>query len=198
MIFGLAVILLILSFLPVHRFLPTWSNHSGDYDLGPGNVNGPTVYLFYGSIVDLDVSISGANKDVFFYITDSEGDRILDAGTIYDGYHLEWEAPTIGSFRFHFSNTMSWVSHKYVTWSYTVSHYKGLFLILAIGLLILGIGQMFREERVIPRIKGFLFKEPEPTEVECEYCGTIYSKTLHKCPTCGALRKRSIPREKRP
>jgi len=179
-----------MSFLPIHRILPRWSNSAGSYDLGPGNANGPTVDLLYGSLVELDVSISGANKDVYFYITDSNGRRVFDAGRIYDGYHLEWQATAFGSFRLNFDNTMSWFSHKYVNWSYEVFHYKTLFCFLGIGLLILGTLQIFREEKVIHKIKKFIFKEPETLVIECQYCGNTYSKTLDKCPHCGASQKK--------
>lgn len=196
-LFGLSIVFIIVSFLPVHRFLPEWSQTTGYYDLGPGHVNGPTVELFYLSTIELNVGITGSNKDVFCYITDSSGEVIFDAGRIYDGYHLVWDAPTIDSFRINFDNTMSWFSNKQVGWSCKVFHYKTLFLFLGIGLLILGSLQIFREENVIHRIKNFLFKEPEPTEVECKYCGTIYSKTLHKCPHCGARREIGIPKRRK-
>lgn len=178
-----------MSFLPIHWILPKWSSSAGSYDLGPGNVNGPTADLFYGSLVELDVSISGANRDVYFYITDSHGRRVFDAGRIYDGYHLEWQARAFGSFRLNFDNTMSWVSHKYVNWSFQVFHYNSLFFFLGIGLLILGILQIFREEKIIHEIKKFIFKEPETLVVVCQYCGSTYSKNLDKCPSCGAPKK---------
>jgi len=85
---------------------------------------------------------------------------------------------------------MSWFSHKYVNWSYEVFHYKALFFFLGIGLLILGTLQIFREERVIHKIKKFIFKEPETLVIECQYCGDTYSKTLDKCPHCGASKKK--------
>ncbi len=191
LLFAISVVLLIISFLPIHGFLPKWSDSSGSYDLGPGNVNGPNVYLFYGSLVVVDVSISGANRDVFFFITDSDGKVVLDAGRVYDGYHLEWQAPTFGSFRLNFDNTMSLFSHKYVNWSFQVFHYKTMFYFLGIGLLILGILQIIREEHVIFRVRKFIFKEPESPDTECVYCGTLYSKTLDKCPNCNAPRKRT-------
>lgn len=188
-LFAVSIAVLIISFLPTHWFLPKWSNSAGSYDLAPNNINGPTLGLFYGSLVELDVSISGANNDVFFYITDSSGRRILDAGRIYDGYHLEWNAPAIGSFRLNFDNTMSTFSHKYVNWSFEVFHYGALLFFVGIGLLIVGILQIVREEKIISRIKRFLVKEPETLVVECEYCGETYSKTLDKCPHCSARKK---------
>ena len=195
-LFVLSVALLTISFFPIHGFLPKWSDSSGSYDLGPGNVNGPNVYLFYGSMVELDVSISGANKDVFFYITDSNRRVVFDAGTVYDGYHLEWYAPTFGTYRLNFDNTMSWISHKYVDWSFQVFQYRTLFFFLGVGLLILGILQIIREEQVIYKIKKLIFKEPESPVTECEYCGTLYNRTLDKCPNCSAPRKR-VRKEKK-
>lgn len=197
MLFAVSVVILIVSFLPTNRFLPKWSSSAGSYDLGPGKVNGPTVYLSYRSVVELDVSISGANKDVYFYITDSHGRRILDAGRIYDGYHLEWYAPAIDSYRLNFDNTMSWVSHKYVNWSFQAFHYNSFFFFLGIGLLIVGFLQMLREEKVIQRVKEFLFKGPETLVVECQYCGATYSKTFEKCPNCGAPEKVNVLRKEK-
>jgi len=196
-LFGLSIVLLILSFFPTNKFLPKWFQYTGYYDLGPGNVNGPTMELFYGSTLELNVAIEGANRDVFFYITDSKGKRIYDAGRIYDGYHLVWNAPSVDSFRLNFDNTMSWFSHKQVGWSIKVYCYNILFLAFGISLLIIGIIQIIREENAIQRLKGYFFKEPEPTEVECAYCGTIYSKTLHNCPHCSAKRKVDIPRKRK-
>jgi len=186
---ALSVVFIITSYLPTNRFLPEWSSSTGSYDLGPGNVNGPTVYLLYNGIVESDVSISGANQDVYFYITDSSGRRVLDVGRIYDGYHLEWRAPGIDSYRLDFDNTMSLVSHKYVNWSFQVFHYNTLFFFLGIILLVIGTLQIIREEEIVQRVKGILFKEPESQVVECQYCGTIYAKTLDKCPRCGATKK---------
>jgi rubrerythrin len=49
--------------------------------------------------------------------------------------------------------------------------------------------QVIREEKIVQRVKGILFKEPESQVVECQYCGNTYSKTLDKCPHCGAPKK---------
>jgi len=57
--------------------------------------------------------------------------------------------------------------------------------------------QIFREEKVIHKIKKFIFKEPETLVIECQYCGNTYSKTLDKCPHCGASKKKLELREKR-
>ena len=184
------MLLLILSFLPTQRLLPRWFDYHGSHDLGPGNIDGPTVDLFFGSAIELNVSISGANKDIFFYITDSHGKVIFDAGRIYDGYSLDWSSPEIGALKLNFDNTMSWVSHKYVDYSLEVFHYKPLFLLLGIGLLILAIFQIFREEQFLRKIKKMIAKEPEALDIVCEYCGTAYDKDLDKCPRCGSPRKK--------
>jgi len=83
---GLAIIFLIVSFSPTNWFLPRWFETTGYYDLGPGAISGPTLVAFYKSVFEVDVEVSGANRDVFFYITDSNGDVVFDAGRIYDGY----------------------------------------------------------------------------------------------------------------
>lgn len=191
-LFALSIIFIIMSYLPTNRLLPEWSGSTGFYDLGPGNVNGPTVYLLYNGIIESDVSISGANRDVYFYITDSYGKRVLDVGRIYDGYHLEWRAQGIDLYRLNFDNTMSLVSHKYVNWSFQVFHYNTLFFFLGIVLLVIGTLQVIREEKIVQKVKGILFKEPESQVVECQYCGTTYSKTFDKCPHCGAPKKAQV------
>jgi hypothetical protein len=33
------------------------------------------------------------------------------------------------------------------------------------------------------------YRETPPEEVECQYCGTLYSHDLSKCPTCSAPRR---------
>ena len=194
----LSVLFLLVSFLPTQWFLPRWLEFTRSHDLGPGEIGIRTINMFYGSSIQLRVSISGANKDVFFYITDSHGEVVFDAGRIYDGYSLDWSSPTIGSLRLNFDNTMSWISHKYVTYSLKVFHYKPLFLLPGIGLLILAIFQIFREEKFIQKIKKLVVKEPETLDIVCEYCGTAYDKALEKCPRCGSPRKKvRVSRKKR-
>ncbi len=184
--------ILIVSFLPTGRFLPEWSSSTGQYDLAPNHVAGPSLYLYYKSMIELDVAISGANKDVYFYITDSKGRRVLDAGRIYDGYHLEWQAPVMDSYRLNFDNSMSVISHKFVNWSLSVFHYNTLFLFLGIGLLIVSVLQIVREEKVTQRVKNLFSRKPVSQVIQCTYCGATYNKTLDKCPNCGAPRKEHL------
>ena len=195
----ISVVILVVSFIPMNWLLPEWWNSGGYYDLGPGAVDGPIMHLPYLGLVELRVSISGANRDVYFYITDSNDKRVFDAGRVYDGYHLEWYAPFIGSYKLNFDNTMSWTSHKYVNWSTQLSYYRTLFFLLGGGLLIIGIIQILREEKAYQKIKARLFKEPESTVKACQYCGVTIDKTLHKCPHCGAPQKDNVThKEKKP
>lgn len=73
--FVLAVALLTLSFLPINRLLPEWSYSSGSYDLKAGEINGPSVGLSYGSVVEVEATISGGNSDVYFYIENAQWGR---------------------------------------------------------------------------------------------------------------------------
>lgn len=186
------IALLIVSFLPLHWVLPDWIVSSGSYDLEPGGIGGPSLNLFFGSHLKMDTVISGANNDVYFYITDSSGVRIFDAGRIYDGYHLDLDLVGLGSFSLNFDNTMSWFSHKFVIWSIGISYYEGLFLALGVLLLLPGVVQIWREEKVTDRIKKLLFKQPEGPHWKCEYCGSLYDKTLLHCPKCDGPRKAGV------
>ena len=187
-----SIVCIILSILPTHYFLPRMENYSGNYDLGPGNSNGQSIYLFYGTTFVLDISVQGANKDIYFYITDQEGNHIFEAGTVYDGYHLEiiHYKSLIDRYTFHFDNGMSLLSHKIVDYTLQVFPYPIIFIVAAITLIIITIVLIFKEEKVMEKLMNKLHREKEPTENTCEYCDTVYSKSLHKCPNCGAFRKK--------
>jgi hypothetical protein len=192
----LSIIVLVVSFLPLHLFLPGLFVETGTYDLAPGNVNGPSLFMPLGTVAVLDLNVDGANRDVYFYITGSSAERVFDAGRVYSGYHLVWTSTSFSSFRFNFDNTMSWVSHKQVSYTIQIYPYATILLFLGIVLFLVALWQIMREENVFSRIKGFLFKKPESPNVTCEYCGGTYNKTLDKCPHCGA-RKTNKPLEKK-
>ena len=145
-LFVLAVALLTVSFLPTNRLLPEWAHSSGFYDLKANEINGPTLYLVYGSVVEIDVTISGGNDDLYFYIKNADGERVFDAGTISGTYHLERTETALGSLKLNFDNSMSWFTHKQVTWSLKESHYNTLFLFLGISMLIFGASMIGREK----------------------------------------------------
>jgi hypothetical protein len=143
----------------------------------------------FESVAVLDISVDGANRDVYFYITDSPAKRVFDAGRVYNGYHLEWKSTSFSSYTFNFDNTMSIFSHKQVSYTLQIYPYSTILLFLGMSLLLGSIWQISREEKVVSRVKGFLFKKPEPLDLTCEYCGETYNKTLDKCPNCGARKR---------
>jgi hypothetical protein len=150
----------------------------------------------FESVAVLDLSVDGANRDVYFYITGASTERVFDAERVYNGYHLEWTSTSFSSYTFNFDNTMSWYSHKQVSYTLQIYPYSTVFLFLGIFLFLGSVWQIAKEERIVSRVKGFLFKQPESQYVACEYCGATYSKTLDKCPHCDA-KKRSKPLEKK-
>ena len=185
----LSIAFLIASFLPLHLFLPRISVLSGNYDLAPNNINGASMFVPFGSVVILDLNVDGANRDVYFYITGTSTERVFDAGRVYNGYHLEWTSTGFSSYTFNFDNTMSVFSSKQVSYTLQFYPYSTILLFLGIFLLLGSIWQIIGEENVISKLRGFLFKKPEPLNVTCEYCGQTYGKTLDRCPYCGARKK---------
>jgi len=185
----LSIAFLVASFLPLHLFLPRISMLTGNYDLAPSNINGPSMFVPFRSVVILDLNVDGANRDVYFYVTGASTERVFDAGRVYNGYHLEWTSTGFSSYTFNFDNTMSVISHKQVSYTLQLYPYATILLFLGIFLLLGSIWQIITEENVISKLRGFLFKKPEPLNVTCEYCGETYGKALDKCPYCGARKK---------
>lgn len=191
----LAIALLIASFLPLHQFLPALSSESGSYDLAAGGVNGPSAFMWYQSVSRLEVNIDGANKDVYFYITDTAGRHVLDAGRVYNPYNLEWRSQSFSSYRFNFDNTMSLFSHKYVDYTLRIYPYSTMLLFSGIALFLVAIWMMMKEENVVSKLRNVFFGKPESVDVTCSYCGTVYDLKLEKCPHCGARKKRDSARK---
>jgi len=187
-----SVIFIILCFLPMHYFLPRIQNYSGNYDLAPKYIDGVSTYLFFGETFVLDVSVQGANGDIYFYITDQFGNSVFDAGTVYNEYHLELTLTKSlsGRYIFNFDNSMSLVSHKNVDFTLQIFPYPLVFIIVSIILAIITVALFLKEERVAEKLKKLTHKNKESTENTCEYCNTEYSKQLDKCPNCGATKKK--------
>jgi len=150
----LGITALVISFLPMHLLLPELVLMTGSFDLAPGGVRGPTLFVPLNSVAILDFTIDGLEQDVYFYITGGSSDRIFDAGRVYDRYHLEWASPGFSSYTFNFDNTMSSVNHKQVTYNLRVYPYSTIFLFLGIVLVVVAVLQIVREERKGSRAKG--------------------------------------------
>jgi len=164
----LGIIILVVGLQSLHLLLPGLILMTGSFDLAPSNVSGPSLFVPLSSMTVLDLSVDGANRDVFFYITKGSAERVLDAGRVYDGYHLEWTSPSFSSYTFNFDNTMSLTSHKQVTYDLQVYPYSTIFLFLGLILLVGAVLQIVREEKVVSRVKSYLFKQPESQHVACE------------------------------
>ena len=191
LLLAFSIVLLILSFLPLHLLHPPSIFIAGQYDLSPSNVNGPSTFLPFLTVSVLDVAIQGANGDVYFYITNPDGKRVFDADRIYNGYHLDWApSQTFNTYTFNFDNSMSYTSHKFVNYSLQVFPYATILFVLGILFLAVGLVQTVREEKLILKLKKFLFPPPISNNIICDYCGTVYSKAYDKCPNCGARNKR--------
>lgn len=79
------------------------------FNLNPGD-------KFSGSL-----SITGgANDDIDFWITGPSGGTVLNLGRVYEGTSFEFTANEKGAYTLHFDNTMSLISSKIVTLSYTI------------------------------------------------------------------------------
>jgi len=147
--------------LTLEHYLPEWSNISDSYEVMPGSVHGLNVDLFYQSSIELDVTISGANKVIDFYLTNSEEEVVFDVRRILYREQISWRSPSIDSYLLNFDNTMSWTTGKSLTYTLKLYHYNFLFLVIGLILLILGVFQTIREEKVIQHIKNIVKKEPE-------------------------------------
>ena len=181
-----SIIFFILSLVPTHLFLPGWASSESSCVLPPDNVCGPSTSLYLGSTIVLDVRITGANKDIYFYITNAEGRGILNPGRIYDGYHLEWQQTSFGSVRLNFDNSMSYFSTKTVTWDLITYHYGTTFGLLAALVFVIGLIYMEKESRILSQLRRKAKPQPESTTVKCLYCNTTYDRKLANCPHCGA------------
>jgi len=85
------------------------------------------------------LSISGgANNDIDFWITDPNGNTIVNLGRISQGTTFEFTAQKSGAYTFHFDNGFSLFSSKTVSLSYDIQFASPInpFLLTTIGLII--------------------------------------------------------------
>jgi hypothetical protein len=141
----LAVILFVVSFLPLH-LLPAWEGSSGSTSVSPSSPRSVSLHMTFGSQVEGRIQISGANNDIYFYILDSAGRRVFDAGRIYNNYAFYWQAPKNDYFRFTFDNSMSWISTKNVNWSFSIYYYTLVLWIAGAILLAIAIVLLIKNE----------------------------------------------------
>jgi len=96
-----------------------------------------TFNLSEGDIFSGSLAISGgANNDINFWITDPQGNTILNLGRISQGTSFEFTAKNSGAYTLHFDNSFSIFSAKQVSLSYDIKH---SFINNFILLIILGI-----------------------------------------------------------
>jgi len=114
--------------------------------ISPTSPQSVSLYMTLGSQVKGQVDISGANNDIYFYILDSAGQRVFDADRVYNSYALYWEAPKNDYFRFVFDNSMSWITTKHVSWSFSLYYYTVIFWIVGIIFLFIAVAFLLREE----------------------------------------------------
>ena len=120
-----------------------------------------------GDKISGSLSISGgANDDIDFWITNPDGNTIVNLGRISQGTSFEFTAQESGAYTFHFDNTFSWFSSKTVSLSYDISIPAPLdigWTLIIIGVLliasviIIGLGVL-----VYRRKKQFISKPSQP------------------------------------
>jgi hypothetical protein len=105
-----------------------------------------------GSQVKGQIDISGANNDIYFYILDSAGHKVFDAGRVYNSYTVYWEASGNDYFRFVFDNSMSFVTTKHVNWSFSLYYYTVILWITGFIILVVAVAFLLRDE-VFQKVK---------------------------------------------
>ena len=141
----LGVILIVVSFLPLH-LLPAWSVSDGSTSVSPTSPRSVSLHMTLGSQVEGRIQISGANRDIYFYILDSSGRRVFDADRIYNNYAFYWQAPKNDYFRFTFDNSMSWFTTKQVNWSFGFYYYTLILWIAGAILIAISIVLLVKNE----------------------------------------------------
>ena len=140
-----SVALLIVSFLPLH-LMPAWSVSNGSVSVSPASPQSVSLYMTFGSQVKGQIDISGANNDIYFYILDSTGTRVFDAGRIYNTYAFYWEAPKNDYFRLVFDNSMSLITTKHVNWGFSLYYYTLVLWIAGSAIFIISIVLLVKSE----------------------------------------------------
>jgi len=151
-----AMVVLVFSFAPTH-LLPAWSSSRGDVSVNASDP--PTQYVFYmtlGSQAKGEIHVSGGNRDIDFYILDSGGTRVFDAGRIYGSYFFYWEVPRNDYYRFVFDNSRSWLTVKDVQWVFHLYYYMITFWVIGTILLVVSLIPLVRT--LIPLVKAKLTK----------------------------------------
>jgi len=179
----ISIVILLFSLAPTH-LLPPWGYIEGSFSVSPTTPKIVSHYMTFGSQVKGHFDISGGNDDLYFYILDSGGNRVFDAGTVYTGYVLYWEASKNDYFRFVFDNSMSLFTTKDV--SITLNFYYYTIFLYVLGFVNLGIAVILLiKDEILPRYRTT--KEPIPVSMKkCPQCGMEFSPEDEYCPKCGA------------
>jgi hypothetical protein len=77
--------------------------------------------LDQGDNFEGSLSISGGwGNDINFWVTDPQGNTILNLGRVSGGTTFQFDASMSGGYTLHFDNTFSWFSSKIITLSYNI------------------------------------------------------------------------------
>ena len=147
----LSIVILLFSLAPTH-LLPSWAYIRGSFSVTPTTSQSVSHYMTFASQVKGHFDISGGNKDLSFYILDSTGNRVFDAGTVYTGYVLYWEASKNDYFRFVFDNSMSLFTTKEVSLKLDFYYYTIFLYVVGFVNLVIAIILLVKNE-IIPRYR---------------------------------------------
>jgi hypothetical protein len=169
------------------------------------------LYLRWGDTVDGSITVSGGilHKGVDVWITDSNGNTILDLGTVTDHTRIRFSGGFVrGNYELVLYNP-SWVSDKTVTFSYNIytdplMHYNYEIIIVIVAIVAIAAVVYLRRRAKRIRIEKSrkcpscgqtvsISKTKCPycgfdiaLSTQCKYCNTFYDRSLTKCPNCGA------------
>lgn len=124
----MGIILIAISYvpIPIQTTVPktvwkTVDNVVGETSIEPGRIVYINLHMESGQKLDGVVNIvSGGNKDIEFYILNSENKRVFSPGRVSGTYEFEWSAPAPDTYRINMDNSFSWFTSKYVKYTFNV------------------------------------------------------------------------------
>jgi len=154
LVFSLLILLSLVP-LPLLSSAPS-ANSTHTYTITVAPLSGRilVVNLDKGDKFEGSLSISGGGgDDISFWVTDPQGNTILDLGRVIRGKAFQFEASASGGYALHFDNSFSIISYKVVTLSYDIkkaiipgvpAEATGIFigLIMVVIVLIAAIGYL--------------------------------------------------------
>jgi len=106
-----------------------------------------TINLNEGDKFSGSISVSGGSgNDIDFWVTDPNGNTIVNSGRVSQGRTFDFTAQKNGAYSLHFDNGFSVFSSKFVSLSYDIeienpiSSLLLIFVAVLIGLMLIGIG----------------------------------------------------------